>query len=138
MNNEAKIDNRGYYVTIGMEVHAELKTKSKMWCGCANIPLETSPNKNICEICTAQPGTLPVANIEAIKHMVNIGLAVDASIADFTEFDRKNYFYPDIPKAYQITQYKYPIVSGGILENIPLTRIHLEEDTAKSDRKSVV
>lgn len=122
-----------YYVTVGMEVHAELKTKSKMWCGCANIPLETSPNKNICEICTAQPGTLPVANMEAIKHMVNIGLAVDGNIADFTEFDRKNYFYPDIPKAYQITQYKYPIVSGGILEDIPLTRIHLEEDTAKSD-----
>jgi aspartyl-tRNA(Asn)/glutamyl-tRNA(Gln) amidotransferase subunit B len=131
--NISETENRGYYVTVGMEVHAELKTKSKMWCGCANIPLETSPNKNICEICTAQPGTLPVANREAIKHMVNIGLAVDANISDFTEFDRKNYFYPDIPKAYQITQYKYPIVSGGVLENIPLTRIHLEEDTAKSD-----
>lgn len=125
--------NENYFVTVGMEIHAELKTNSKMWCGCANVPLETEPNKNICEICTAQPGTLPVANKKAIESMIKIGLSVGGDIANFTEFDRKNYFYPDIPKAYQITQYKYPIVSGGQLHNVPLTRIHLEEDTAKSD-----
>lgn len=129
MNTEA---SKNYYVTIGIECHAELKTKSKMWCNCANIPLEDAPNKNICEICTAQPGTLPVPNQEAIKHMIKIGMAVGADIANFTEFDRKHYFYADMPKAYQLTQYKYPIVEKGSINGIPLTRIHLEEDTAKS------
>ncbi|MEA4910687.1 Aspartyl/glutamyl-tRNA(Asn/Gln) amidotransferase subunit B [bioreactor metagenome] len=121
-----------YYITIGLEIHAELKTNSKMFCSCANVPLEDSPNKNVCPICMAHPGTLPVLNKEAIKKMIEIGLYIKANIADFTEWDRKHYFYPDIPKAYQLTQYKYPIVSGGAINNWPLTRIHLEEDTAKS------
>lgn len=121
-----------YITTIGLEIHAELHTNSKMWCGCKNDPLEKKANQNICEICMAHPGTLPVANKEAIKKVIQVGLAVNSKIADFTEFDRKNYFYPDIPKAYQITQYKYPIVSGGEINGIELTRIHLEEDTAKS------
>ena len=125
----------GYFVTIGMEIHAELKTKSKMWCNCANVPLETEANKHTCEICLAEPGTLPVPNREAVEKVIRVGLAVRANIADFTEFDRKNYFYPDIPKGYQISQYKYPIVSGGTLAGVPLTRIHLEEDTAKSDHE---
>lgn len=129
MNTE---ESKNYYVTIGIECHAELKTKSKMWCNCANVPLEDTPNKNICEICTAQPGTLPVPNHEAIKHMIRIGMSVGSDIANFTEFDRKHYFYADMPKAYQLTQYKYPIVEKGSINNIPLTRIHLEEDTAKS------
>jgi aspartyl-tRNA(Asn)/glutamyl-tRNA(Gln) amidotransferase subunit B len=80
----------------------------------------------------AHPGTLPVPNKEAIKKVVQVGLSVGANIADFTEFDRKNYFYPDIPKGYQISQYKLPIVSGGTINGVELTRIHLEEDTAKS------
>lgn len=121
-----------YLTTIGLEIHAELHTNSKMWCGCKNDPYEKKPNQNICEICMAHPGTLPVPNKEAIKKVITVGLATGSKIADFTEFDRKNYFYPDIPKGYQITQYKYPIVSGGFINDVELTRIHLEEDTAKS------
>jgi aspartyl-tRNA(Asn)/glutamyl-tRNA(Gln) amidotransferase subunit B len=128
-----------YYVVIGLEVHAELDTKSKMWCGCKNDPYEKKPNRNVCEVCMAHPGTLPVPNKEAIRKVIQVGLAVqDAgknNIADFTEFDRKNYYYPDIPKGYQLTQYKFPVVTGGIINNIPLTRIHLEEDTAKSSHE---
>lgn len=121
-----------YTVTIGLEIHAELRTNSKMWCGCKNDPMAEKPNQNVCEVCMAHPGTLPVANKEAIKKVIQVGLAVGANIADFTEFDRKNYFYPDIPKGYQISQYKLPIVSHGSISGWPLTRIHLEEDTAKS------
>lgn len=121
-----------YYITIGLEIHAELKTNSKMFCSCANVPLEDSPNKNVCPICMAHPGTLPTLNKEAIQKMIQIGLYIGADIANFTEWDRKHYFYPDIPKAYQLTQYKYPIVSNGKINDWPLTRIHLEEDTAKS------
>lgn len=121
-----------YITTIGLEVHAELHTNSKMWCGCKNDPMADKPNQNVCEVCMAHPGTLPVANKEAIKKVIKVGLAVGADIADFTEFDRKNYFYPDIPKGYQLSQYKLPIVSNGSINEWPLTRIHLEEDTAKS------
>ncbi|HSE34934.1 MAG TPA: Asp-tRNA(Asn)/Glu-tRNA(Gln) amidotransferase subunit GatB, partial [Candidatus Paceibacterota bacterium] len=122
----------GYTATIGLEIHAELKTLTKMFCRCKNDPDEERPNWNICPVCTAQPGTLPVINKEALRHMIRIGHAVSGTIADFTEFDRKNYFYPDIPKGYQITQYKYPIVSGGSIRGVDLTRIHLEEDTGSS------
>lgn len=124
--------SKEYYTTIGLEVHTELKTASKMWCGCKNEPDNESPNTNVCPVCTAQPGSLPVANKEAIKKVITVGVAVNGTIPDFTEFDRKNYFYPDIPKGYQISQYKYPLVSGGELAGVKLTRIHLEEDTAKS------
>lgn len=121
-----------YVATIGLEVHAELKTATKMFCSCRNNPDEEKPNSNICPICMAHPGTLPILNKEAIKHVLKVGHAVKGEIADFTEWDRKNYFYPDIPKGYQITQYKYPLVSGGELAGVKLTRIHLEEDTAQS------
>lgn len=124
--------SKQYYTTIGLEIHAELKTKSKMFCGCINNPDENTPNSNICPVCMAHPGTLPVINKQAVENVIRVGLALNANIADFTEFDRKNYFYPDIPKAYQISQYKYPIVSGGELNNIKITRVHLEEDTATS------
>ena len=124
-----------YYVTIGMEVHAELNTKSKMWCSCLNDPFNSDPNANVCPTCLAEPGALPVANLEAIKKIVKVGLATGSTIANFTEFDRKNYFYPDMPKAYQLSQYLYPVVSGGKLNGIELTRIHQEEDTAKSDHE---
>ncbi len=125
-----------YYPIIGLEIHAELNTKSKMFCACKNDPDETTPNVNICPICMAHPGTLPVANKQAIESVIKVGLALGSTIADFTEFDRKNYFYPDIPKGYQISQYKYPIVSGGTLNGFGITRIHLEEDTglSKHDR----
>jgi aspartyl-tRNA(Asn)/glutamyl-tRNA(Gln) amidotransferase subunit B len=80
----------------------------------------------------AHPGTLPVANRDAVEKVIKVGLALGSNIANFTEFDRKNYFYPDIPKGYQISQYKLPIVSGGSLSGVDITRVHLEEDTAKS------
>lgn len=121
-----------YYPTIGLEIHAELNTKSKMFCSCKNDPNETEPNKNICPICMAHPGTLPFANKQAIEYVIKVGLSIDGNIADFSEFDRKNYFYPDIPKGYQISQYKYPVVSGGKLNGVDITRIHIEEDTANS------
>ncbi len=123
---------KNYYVTIGLEIHAELKTATKMFCACKNDPDETRPNVNICPVCMAHPGALPVANKEAVRQVIRVGLAVNGTIADFSEFDRKNYFYPDIPKGYQISQYKYPIVSGGKLADFDLTRIHLEEDTGNS------
>jgi aspartyl-tRNA(Asn)/glutamyl-tRNA(Gln) amidotransferase subunit B len=121
-----------YIPTIGLEIHAELKTKSKMFCGCLNNPYEDKENTNICPVCMAHPGTLPVINKEAVKQVLRVGVAVGGNVADFTEFDRKNYFYPDIPKNYQISQYKYPLISGGEIEGVEITRIHLEEDTARS------
>lgn len=128
--------SKQYYPIIGLEIHAELATLSKMFCGCKNDPDETVPNTNICPICMAHPGTLPMANKAAIENVIKVGLALGSTIADFSEFDRKNYFYPDIPKGYQISQYKYPIVKGGVLDNVLITRIHLEEDTglSKHDR----
>lgn len=121
-----------YVPTIGLEVHAELKTLSKMFCGCKNDPHEGEPNTHTCPVCLAHPGTLPVPNEAAIKKVLMFGTAVGANLATYTEFDRKNYFYPDIPKAYQISQYAYPFVSDGELAGVKLTRVHLEEDTARS------
>jgi aspartyl-tRNA(Asn)/glutamyl-tRNA(Gln) amidotransferase subunit B len=124
-----------YKATIGLEIHAELKTKSKMFCSCKNDPNETKANVNVCPVCMGHPGTLPVLNKEAIKQVLRVGLACQSEIANFTEWDRKNYFYPDIPKGYQISQYKYPLVVGGYLHGVRLTRIHLEEDTASSSHE---
>ncbi len=124
-----------YRPTIGLEIHAELKTKTKMFCACLNNPDEETPNTNICPVCMAHPGTLPVINREAVHKVLLVGVALGSTLADYTEFDRKNYFYPDIPKGYQISQFKYPLVSGGTLRGIELTRIHLEEDTASSQHE---
>jgi aspartyl-tRNA(Asn)/glutamyl-tRNA(Gln) amidotransferase subunit B len=121
-----------YKMTIGLEIHAELKTNSKMFCGCKNDPDEERPNVHVCPVCMGNPGTLPVINKEAVKKVLLVGAVVGSKLADFTEFDRKNYFYPDIPKGYQISQYKYPLIEGGSIKGIELTRIHLEEDTARS------
>ncbi len=121
-----------YKITVGLEIHAELKTASKMFCGCKNSPDEGETNAYVCPICLGNPGTLPVINFEAVRKVLLVGVALKGKLADFTEFDRKNYFYPDIPKGYQISQYKYPLISGGELAGVNLTRIHLEEDTAKS------
>ena len=119
-------------VTIGLEIHAELCTKTKMFSRSKNDPDETRPNVNISPVDLGHPGTLPTINKEAVKHVIRVGVAVGGNIADYTEFDRKNYFYPDIPKGYQISQYKYPLVSGGKINGVELTRIHLEEDTGTS------
>jgi aspartyl-tRNA(Asn)/glutamyl-tRNA(Gln) amidotransferase subunit B len=124
-----------YIPTIGLEVHAELKTFSKMFCGCKNDPHEGEPNAHTCPVCLAHPGTLPVPNVEAIKKVLMFGKAIEATPATYSEFDRKNYFYPDIPKAYQISQYAYPFLTGGILAGVELTRVHLEEDTARSNHE---
>lgn len=124
--------NMKYTPTIGLEVHAELKTKSKMFCGCKNDPHNSEPNTHICPVCMAHPGTLPVPNESAVEMVLLFGQAVAATTASYSEFDRKNYFYPDIPKAYQISQYAYPFLTGGNLEGVALTRVHLEEDTARS------
>lgn len=124
-----------FYPTIGLEIHAELKTKTKMFCACLNNPDEEKANTNICPVCMAHPGTLPVINREAVHKVLLVGTALGSTLADYTEFDRKNYFYPDIPKGYQISQFKYPLVSGGELNGVELTRIHLEEDTASSQHE---
>ena len=121
-----------YSLTIGLEIHAELKTRTKMFCDSKNDTDESRPNINACPICVGYPGTLPVINFEAVQKVLRLGVAVGGEIADYTEFDRKNYFYPDIPKGYQISQYANPLVKGGELAGVKLTRIHLEEDTAKS------
>lgn len=120
---------------IGLEIHVELKTKSKMFCSCLNNSNERHPNVNICPICTAQPGTLPVINIEAVRKVIKTGLALNCQIPEYSRFDRKNYFYPDLPKGYQISQYDMPLCEKGHLiikgRKIRVRRVHLEEDTGK-------
>lgn len=125
-----------YTPTIGLEIHAELSTRTKMFCNSKNDPHTAEPNVHICPVCMGYPGTLPVINKEAVRHVLRVGAAVDGTLADFSEFDRKNYFYPDIPKGYQISQYQYPLVKGGTLAAVALTRVHLEEDTARSQHEA--
>ena len=115
-----------YQPTIGLEIHVELSTKSKMFCGCKNDSDERNPNINICPVCTAQPGTLPVINEEAVKKVLKTGLALNCHIPEYSKFDRKNYFYPDLPKGYQISQYDKPLCEDGFLEiRSPNTRKRL-------------
>ena len=109
----------------------ELSTKTKMFCRCKNALEETKPNVNVCPICLAHPGALPVANRAAIESVIRLGYALHGKIAEHSHFDRKSYFYPDLPKGYQISQYEAPLVSGGMLKDVRITRVHLEEDTAK-------
>ena len=124
-----------YEAVIGLEIHAELNTKTKMFCSSLNDPDEKHPNINICPICMGHPGTLPTINEDAVKKVISTGLALGGDIAEFSQFDRKNYFYPDLPKGYQISQYEYPLVKGGMIgvagRTIRITRIHLEEDTGR-------
>jgi len=124
-----------YQPTIGLEVHVELNTKTKMFCSCLNDPNEHHPNVNICPTCTAQPGSLPVINKEAVRKVIKTGLALNCQIPEYSKFDRKNYFYPDLPKDYQISQYDKPLCVGGHLEingeKIRIRRVHLEEDTGR-------
>lgn len=127
-----------YEPVIGLEVHVQLKTESKMFCRSKNGEA-AQPNLHICEVCTGQPGTLPVINREAVKKAVMVGLALNCQIAEYSKFDRKNYFYPDLPKGYQISQFDMPvngpgyleIMAGGKVRKIGITRAHLEEDAGK-------
>lgn len=125
-----------YRPTIGLEVHAELATRTKMFCDCKNDPEDSHTNVNTCPVCLAYPGTLPVINKEAVRHVLRVGTALGGKIAEYSEFDRKSYFYPDIPKGYQISQYEHPLIKGGVLAGVAITRIHLEEDTARSSHDS--
>ena len=129
-----------YQAVIGLECHVELKTETKMFCGCVN-EFGGEPNTHVCPVCLGMPGALPVPNKKAIELVIKAGLAFGAEIPAFSKFDRKNYFYPDMPKDYQISQYDMPVTQGGVVRfwlpdgtrgECRLTRIHLEEDTGKS------
>ena len=128
-----------YEAVIGLETHVQLKTRSKMWCGCAN-EFGASPNTHVCPVCLGLPGVLPVANEEALRLTALTGLLLNCSIAPYAKFDRKNYFYPDMAKNYQITQYDKPSTLGGYLDfefkgglaRVRITRAHLEEDVGKN------
>ncbi len=119
--------------TIGLEIHAQVKTKAKMFCSCSNLSKKADANTKVCPVCLGYPGALPTINKKAVKKVIRAGKALDCDIADFSRFDRKNYFYPDLPKGYQISQLNYPLCENGKLvingKEIGITRIHLEEDT---------
>lgn len=119
--------------TIGLEVHIELKTHTKMFCDCLNDPHEKHPNINICSVCAGHPGTLPTINKTAVKHVLKMGYAIGGEVfpKGVSKFDRKNYFYPDLPKGFQISQYDQPLVEGGRVRDVDITRIHLEEDAGR-------
>ncbi len=128
-----------YEPVIGIEIHVQLRTASKMFCGCSTDFQESPPNSHTCPICLGMPGTLPVINRAAVRHVLATGLAIGGRILDVARWDRKNYFYPDLPKGYQISQYDLPLDSGGSLTfdsssgpvTVGITRAHLEEDTAR-------
>ena len=127
-----------YETVIGIEIHAELRTKSKIYCGCTT-EFGGEPNTHCCPICTGMPGVLPVLNKSVVEYAVKAGLAMNCSISEFSKQDRKNYFYPDLPKAYQVSQFDLPLCIGGSVEIeaggkskiIGITRIHIEEDAGK-------
>ncbi len=128
-----------YEAVIGLEIHVQLKTASKMFCSCANVYGDAPPNTAVCPVCMGHPGTLPVINKTAIEQGIRFALALRSEIANDTFFERKNYFYPDLPKGYQISQYHKPLAVGGFVElsidgrvkRYPLERLHLEEDAGK-------
>ena len=128
-----------YEAVIGLEIHAQLRTASKMFCGCS-AAFGAEPNTHICAVCLGLPGALPVLNRTAVDDAIRAGIALGCTIQDTSTFERKNYFYPDLPKGYQISQYELPIATGGVVEfpnggatvRVGITRVHMEEDAGKS------
>jgi len=133
-----------YQVNIGLEVHVELSTKTKLFCGCST-QFGAPPNTQICPVCLGLPGVLPVINKKAVKFTIITALALNCQISKFCRFSRKNYYYPDLPKNYQISQYEEPLAKNGYLEiilnkrkkRIGIERVHLEEDAGNSGRESL-
>ena len=128
-----------YLTTIGLEFHAELKTKTKIFCSCPTS-FSGDPNTHVCPVCLGLPGVLPVLNKQVVELAARAGLALNCEISRTSKFDRKNYFYPDLPKGYQVTQYPEPICRNGFItiqdangspKNIRINRIHMEEDAGK-------
>ncbi len=128
-----------YEVVIGVEIHVQLRTASKMFCACSSDVRGAAPNSNTCPVCLGLPGALPVINRRAVEHVLATGVALGSAVPPVTRWDRKNYFYPDLPKGYQISQYDLPLCAGGTLAvetsegtvSVAITRAHLEEDTAR-------
>jgi aspartyl-tRNA(Asn)/glutamyl-tRNA(Gln) amidotransferase subunit B len=133
------LENSAYEVVVGLEVHVQLNTRTKMFCRCENR-FGAEPNTNVCPVCLGWPGALPYANREAIEQSLRAVLACGCEVGEFSKFDRKNYYYPDLPKGYQISQYDQPLGLGGQVDflldgekaGVQLTRIHLEEDAGKN------
>ncbi len=127
-----------FETVIGLEVHLQLSTRTKIFCSCVN-QYGCAPNTNVCPVCLGLPGTLPVLNHQALLYAIRVGLALNAEINSLIKFDRKNYFYPDLPKGYQISQYDFPVAKNGFLKiksgprerRIGIKRAHLEEDAGK-------
>ena len=128
--NESAANPGDYEAVIGLEIHVQLRTRTKMFCGC-ELSFGDEPNVHTCPVCLAHPGSLPVLNEQAVRYGIQIGMALGCEIAPRSIFHRKNYFYPDNPKAYQISQYDVPLCSGGRLGEVRIHRVHLEEDAAK-------
>src|SRR5438067_479681 len=120
-----------YEPVIGLEVHVQLLTKTKIFCGCSTR-FGDPPNTNVCPVCLGLPGTLPVLNKRAVEMAMRASLALNCAVHERSRFARKNYFYPDLPKGYQISQYELPLATGGLFAGVRITRVHLEEDAGKS------
>src|SRR5690606_11107842 len=128
-----------YEVVIGLEIHAELLTNAKVWCGCSTA-FGAAPNTKVCPVCLGLPGSLPVLNRQAVAYAIKAGLALNCSIAPTARFDRKHYFYPDLPKAYQVTQDHVPLCGRGYVESelngetrrVGIHHIHLDDEVGKS------
>ena len=132
-----------YETVIGLEVHVELASKTKIFCGCSTA-FGGAPNSHTCPVCTGMPGSLPVLNKQVVEYAIAVGLATNCSITQYCKFDRKNYFYPDNPKAYQITQHEKPIAHDGWIEievdgkkkKIGIEEMHIEEDAGKNTHEN--